>query len=232
MPAAPVSDPLRRLVDAALPHVAFDGWSDATLTAAAKDIGMTQDEARRHAPRGGLDLARAYHRMGDAAMRDALRGTNLSDLRYRDRVARAIRLRLDAITDKEAVRRASAMFALPHLAPEGARLIWETADAIWESLGDSSEDVNWYTKRATLSGVYAAVVLYWLGDNSPDQQATDAFIDRRIDDVMQIEKFKAQIRENPLTKPFAQGLGALTARIRKPMTMPGADLPGIWRDPR
>ena len=92
---------------------------------------MTQDEARRQAPRGGLDLARAYHRMGDAAMRDALRGTNLSDLRYRDRVARAIRLRLDAITDKEAVRRASAMFALPHLAPEGARLIWETADAIW-----------------------------------------------------------------------------------------------------
>ena len=71
---------------------------------------------------------------------------------------------------------------LPHMAPEGARLIWGTADRIWTALGDTSDDVNWYTKRATLSGVYAAVVLYWLGDDSTDGQATRAFIDRRISD--------------------------------------------------
>ena len=101
---------------------------------------------------------------------------------------------------KEAVRRGTTLFALPHMAAEGAKLIWGTADAIWTALGDTSQDANWYTKRLTLSGVYSAVVLYWLGDDSLDMQATDAFLERRIDNVMQFEKFKAQARQNPVNQ--------------------------------
>ena len=97
-------------------------------------------------------------------------------MRFRDKVAHAVRLRLDAVTDKEAVRRGSALFALPHMAPIGSKLIWGTADAIWTALGDTSDDVNYYTKRATLSAVYGAVVLFWLGDDTDEGQATTDFI--------------------------------------------------------
>lgn len=229
---APV-DPMKdKLLDAILPHVAFDGWAPSAFTAAVAEVGIDPAHAKTLCPRGAVDLAIAYHQRGDAAMVAALEEADLSDMRFRDKVAHALRLRIRAIDDKEAVRRGTALFALPHMAPEGSKLIWNTADAIWDALGDTSRDINWYTKRLTLSGVYASVVLYWLGDDSLDAQATDAFIDRRIDDVMQFEKVKAQVRDNPLLKPLTGPLGRMLSSIKAPTKMPQVDLPGVWRDPQ
>jgi ubiquinone biosynthesis protein COQ9 len=219
------------LLDAMLPHVAFDGWSNEAFRAAAQDLAVPLEDAKALCPRGPVDLAILFHTQGDAAMIEALNAADLSQMRFRDKVAHAIQLRLDAVEDKEAVRRGSALFALPHMAPEGSKLIWGTADAIWTALGDTSDDVNWYTKRVTLSAVYGSVVLYWLGDDSLNGDATTAFIDRRIDNVMQIETFKAALNKNPLTKPFVSALGQFTSRIKAP-GKPPTDLPGSWVSPR
>lgn len=229
---APADPTLDQLLDAALPHVAFDGWSQATFDAAVRATDIAPAHARTICPRGAVDLAIAYHRRGDAAMVAALSDAELQDMRFRDRVAHAVRLRLQVIDDKEAVRRATTLFALPHMAADGAKLIWGTADAIWTALGDTAQDVNWYTKRLTLSGVYSATVLFWLGDDSVGTQATAAFIDRRIDNVMRFEKLKADVRSNPLTRPFAAVLSKLTSQVRAPSpTSPATDLPGVWQAP-
>lgn len=213
-----------RLLDAALNHVAFDGWTDETFRAAVADTGLDAGYARALCPRGAVDLALAYHARGDASMLERLAAEDLSELRFRDRIASAVRFRLEAVTDKEAVRRGATLFALPAYAADGAKAIWGTCDAIWTALGDTSEDVNWYTKRATLSAVYSSTVLYWLGDESPDHQATWEFLDRRIDNVMQFEKFKADIQKNPLLKPFLAGPNWLAGQLRAPRR--GDDLPG------
>jgi ubiquinone biosynthesis protein COQ9 len=179
------SDPVATrdaVLAAALPHVPFDGWSEATLRAAARDAGVRLALARALFPRGGVDLALAFHRAGDAEMARRLAGMDLSSLRFRDRIARAVRLRLELVEDRELVRRGATLFALPRHAPDGARALWSTADAIWTALGDDRRDFSWWTKRATLSGVYGATVLYWLGDDSPGQAATWDFLDRRIAD--------------------------------------------------
>ncbi|PJI92946.1 ubiquinone biosynthesis protein COQ9 [Yoonia maricola] len=232
MTNAPNDPTLDHLLDAALPHVAFDGWSPATFEAAVADAGIDPAVAKTLCPRGATGLAIAYHQRGDAAMVEALAKADLRDMRFRDKVAHAIRLRLTVIDDKEAVRRGTTLFALPHMAADGAKLIWGTADAIWTALGDTSRDVNWYTKRMTLSGVYSAVVLYWLGDDSVDIQATDAFIDRRIDNVMQFEKLKAQVKSNPLLKPLTGTLDRMMASVKAPGAAADPNLPGMWRDPR
>lgn len=212
-----------RVLAAALAHVPFDGWSETTLTAAITDSGVAPGLARAFFPRGGVDLAAAWHRQGDAAMTKALAGRDLTALRFRDRVALAVMLRLQA-ADRECVRRGSALFALPQHAAEGAGLIWGTADAIWTALGDSSRDLNWYTKRATLSAVFGSTVLYWLGDTSEDDADTRAFLDRRIEAVMQIEKAKAGFRANPLGKALLQGPLAFLDRLQAPQGV--GDLPG------
>lgn len=204
-----------RLLAAALSHVPFDGWTEATFRAAVADSGLDTAVARAICPRGGIDLAVAYHKAGDAAMVDRLAATDLTALRFRDRIAQAVLLRLhDA--DRELVRRGSALFALPQHAGEGAGLIWGTADAIWRALGDTSNDLNWYTKRATLSAVYGSTVLFWLGDTSDDGQATRDFLNRRIDNVMQFEKAKAAFRENPIGRALARGPLRLLGGIRAP----------------
>lgn len=212
-----------RILQAALPHVAFDGWSAATLAAAITDSGVAPGLAQALFPRGGIDLAVAYHRAGDAAMAEALAERDFSGLRFRDRVALAIRLRLE-LADKEAVRRGSTLFALPQHAAEGANLLWGTADAIWTALGDTSRDVNWYSKRASLSAVHAATVLYWLGDTSDDHTATWEFLDRRIDNILQIEKLKAGLRTNPALRALMNGPLRILDRISAPQ--PATDLPG------
>ncbi|CUH40336.1 rpsU-divergently transcribed protein [Jannaschia seosinensis] len=230
MPDTP--DLKNRLIDAALPHVAFDGWSEATFRRAVADAGVPPARARTIFPRGAIDLALAFHRQGDDQMVEKLRGEDLTDMRYSDRVAHAVRTRIEiAGAHREAVRRGVTLFSLPIHAADGARAVWGTADAVWDALGDTSDDVNWYTKRATLSGVYSSVVLYWLGDQSDGDRETWAFLDRRIADVMRIEKAKAQARKSPLISRLMAGPNAVLGRVRAPARSPRGDLPGLWRDP-
>lgn len=225
-----MTDMKERLLDAALEHVVFDGWSPATLKAAAADVDVGLSEAQEAFPRGGVDLALAFHQRGDAEMVAAIRAADLSDMRFRDRVAFAVRTRLELVEQhREAVRRGSTLFALPIHAADGAKAIWQTADAIWDTLGDPSDDVNWYTKRATLAGVISSTVLYWLGDQSEGQAATWDFLDRRIENIMQFEKLKASVNENRFLKPFLAGPNWLLSQIKAPARMPNVDLPGSWR---
>lgn len=219
------------LLDAALPHVAFDGWTDTTFSAAMADAGIDPALSRAVCPRGAVDLALAAHARGDAEMLARLKAADMDGMRFRDRIAAAVRFRLEAAGDREVVRKGAVLFALPQYAADGARAIWQTCDAIWTALGDTSDDVNWYTKRATLSGVYSATLLFWLGDDSDGASATWAFLDRRIDNVMQIEKIKADMRKSPILKPFLAGPEWLGRQIRAPQPggmrgFPGRTTPG------
>ena len=220
------------LLDAAVDHVPFDGWSEVTFQAAVSDAGVDPTMAKAVCPRGAVDLAIAYHHRGDAMMLERLAMADLSEMRFRDRIAAAVRFRLEVVGDKEAVRRGTTMFPLPTLAADGTKLIWGTVDAIWTALGDTSDDVNWYTKRATLAGVYSATVLYWLGDTDPDHAPTWAFLDRRIDNVMQIEKLKAQVKDSPTLSKLLAGPNWLLGQIKAPQKMSGGGLPGSWTTPR
>lgn len=208
-----------QLLEAALIHVPFDGWSGSCFEAALADTGIDPTVAAAICPRGAVDLALAFHQRGDARMLAGLAEADLGGLKFRERVALAVRLRLEAAStpdEKEAVRRGVTLFALPQHAGEGIKAVWGTCDAIWTALGDSSDDINWYSKRATLSGVYSSTLLFWLGDDSPDHQASWDFLDRRIADVMQFEKLKAQVNANPLLKPFLAGPNWLAKHVRAP----------------
>jgi ubiquinone biosynthesis protein COQ9 len=224
----PTDHRLDALLDAAIGHVPFDGWSPATFRAAASEAGMTEAEAKELAPRGAIDLAVALHRRGDRAMVEQMASVGGVDMRYRDRVSAALRHRIEALPDREVVRKSSALFSLPTHAAEGAKLIWETSDAIWTALGDTSRDGNWYSKRATLSAVWGSVVLYWLGDDSLGHERTKEFIDRRIDNVMSVEEMKSRLRKNPLTKPLMEIQAALMRRVKAPSGADRSDLPGRW----
>ena len=225
-------DPKEALLDAALAHVPFDGWNEVTFRAAVEESHVEPALARALCPRGALDLAIAFHKRGDAAMVQRLNDADLNEMRFRDKIAAAVRFRLEAVDDKELVRRGTTLFSLPQHAADGAKAIWDTADLIWRTLGDTSDDFNWYTKRMTLSGVYGSTVLYWLGDDSPDHARTWEFLDRRIENVMQFEKVKAQVRQNPLFKPFLAGPNWALGKVKPPSATSRTDMPGHYAGDR
>ncbi|MEM0977003.1 MAG: COQ9 family protein [Pseudomonadota bacterium] len=189
------------ILKAAIPHVLFDGWVDSVITLAVNETGIDENLVLEAFPRGAIDLALFYHASGDCAMVKALAAADLDTLRFSEKVAYAVQARLE-IADKEAVRRGLTLFALPQNATDGVSALWSTVDTIWTALGDTDDDVNWYTKRATLSGVYSATVLYWLGDESESNVDTWAFLNRRIENVMQFEKVKSAFKKSPLGPIF------------------------------
>ena len=206
------------LIDAALVHVPFDGWSAETLRRAIADSGVEPALAHAIFPRGAVDLALAFHYRGDRRLAEWLPQAQGG---MTARITQAVWHRLEQVAaEKEAVRRGAALFALPMHVADGAQAIWNTADTIWAGLGDRSTDYNWYTKRATLGAVYSATMLYWLGDTTPGHAATRDFLDRRIANVMQIEKAKAKLRDTPAARAFAAGPGRLLDRIRPPVPRP------------
>ena len=169
-----------RLIAAILPDVAFDGWSRAALRHAARRGGIPVDEALALFPRDAPDMVAAFSRWADRRMLERLAAAPMP-ASLSGRVALALRLRLEALWPwREAVRHGLAVLAMPHNAPLGLRLLYETVDAMWRGVGDGATDFSFYTKRATLAAIQAAAMLYWLEDRSPDFADTEAFIDRRL----------------------------------------------------
>ena len=222
----PVDPEVLKLMLIALPNVAFDGWSNSTFVAACREADISERKARLFCPRGALDLAIAFHKWGDDQFETAFTKKKISELKVREKIRKAVELRIKLASDKEAVRRGVVLFALPIHAFEGSRLIWDTSDLIWELIGDNSEDYNWYSKRAILSAVYASTVLYWLGDNSEGSEETWHFLDRRIEDVMKFETAKVQIKTNKFTKEFSGLTEKFLKTIKRPSRNIDPNLPG------
>ena len=222
----PIDPEVLKLMLAALPNVAFDGWSNSTFVAACREADIAERKARLVCPRGALDLAVAFHKWGDEQFEISFKKKRISKLKVREKIKKAVELRIKLASDKEAVRRGVVLFALPIYAFEGSRLIWDTADLIWELIGDNSEDYNWYSKRTILSAVYAATVLYWLGDNSEENKETWQFLDRRIEDVMKFESAKVQLKTNKFTQEFNGLLGKFLQKIKRPTKNIDPNLPG------
>jgi ubiquinone biosynthesis protein COQ9 len=202
---APTGDAKDAILAAALVHVPFDGFTDKVLERAANDLGVARSEIARLFPAGPLSLVEAFSESADAEMARLLGKIKLQNLKVRERIALAVKTRLAVLRPhKEAARRAAAFLTLPPHAPTGIKLVYNTVDAIWRAIGDTSTDFNFYTKRAILAGVFSTTLMRWFSDSSEDEEITNAFLQRRIDDVMRFEKFKAQLRER------ASGLPSLS----------------------
>jgi ubiquinone biosynthesis protein COQ9 len=203
-----------KILAAALPHAAFDGFTDKTLAAAAKEAGVAKDVLARLFPDGAPSLVEAFSDDADAKMSESLAAMDLKAMKIRARIAAAVMARIEALRPyKEAARRAAAFLTLPPHAVLGARLVWRTVDAMWRAAGDTATDFNFYTKRGILAGVYTSTMARWFTDTSEGETDTAQFLAGRIENVMQFEKFKAQAKDAAAKLPsLAEVLGALNVR--------------------
>jgi len=192
MIAPPERSPERdAAIIAALAHVPEMGWTRRALRAGLSDIGASPEDADLLFPGGASDMVEAFFDLADRRMEAAAAKVDLAARRLPERVRALIALRLlESRPHKEAARRALALMASPRHAGLAARALARTVDAIWHAAGDRAADFSWYTKRGILASVYAATVLFWLGDDSEDDAATLAFLDRRLAGVAGIGRLR------------------------------------------
>lgn len=175
-------------------NAVFDGWTAAAVDSAAAQLGLDAAQARLAMPKTKAGLIEAYIDGVDRAL-EAWADKHVPGMKMRDKIRGLVWQRLHIMAPaREAVRTALAFLALPPNVALGARLGWRSVDLMWRLAGDSSTDFNHYTKRLTLGAVYGSTLLAWLDDQSEGWADTRAFLDRRIDDVMRFEKFKAEWR--------------------------------------
>lgn len=203
-----------QLAPAIADAAAFDGWSEAAVRDAAASAGIDPEAALFAFSGGAMEMIAAWVRSVDAAMKAALPADQIAALKIRERIRTLVQFRLDAIAhQKEALRRALSIMALPQNAPRALALGWSSADAMWRLAGDTATDYNHYTKRLTLGSIYAATLSVYVGDDSEDHADTKAFLDRRIEGIMKFEKAKAQLLR-PREEMFSPA--RLLGRLRYP----------------
>lgn len=183
------------ILESALPDVPFDGWTMDVLERAAQAAGYEAAMVYSVFPAGVKDAIVHLSRWADRQMLERLSASKNPPARIRDKVTLAVRTRLEVLAPhKEAERLAIAYWLRPLRKWEGAKLVWKTADAIWDWAGDTATDYNRYTKRGLLSGVLTATTLFWLSDTSKGSQDSWAFLDRRIENVMSVGKIVGKLK--------------------------------------
>ena len=182
-----------RLLETALGHVPFDGWTDTSLRRAAADLGLSNADVLDAFPGGAIEALDLFMAQADRRMLADLEAADVKSLKVRERVLLAVRSRLERVLPhREAVRRGLAALALPQNTPLALKSLYRTVDAVWYGIGDTSTDWNFYSKRAILAGVYGATLLYWLDDRSEGQVRTWDFLARRLDDAIAVPRAVGQ----------------------------------------
>jgi ubiquinone biosynthesis protein COQ9 len=193
---------------------AFDGWSRDAVANAARQTGVDPDVAAFAFQDNPMAMIAAWIASVDARMAEALPAEALAGMPVRERIRQLVLFRLDSIAGmEESLRRALAVMAMPQNAARSLRLGWRSADQMWRLAGDTATDLNHYSKRAILAGVYAATLAVFVDDKSEGKAETRAFLDRRIEGIIRFEKAKAQLLK-PRDEAFS--LARFLGRLRYP----------------
>ena len=215
LPADPTLDEVRAaLAPMIARNAGFDGWSDAAVHAAADEAGVDRDVAKLAFKDNAIDMIDAWVDSIDMELAHRLPAEKLAAMKIRDRITALLATRLEIMApDRESLRRAMAIMAMPQNLVRSAKIGWRSADRMWRLAGDTASDFNHYTKRMTLSAVYASTLSVFVNDDSDNFADARAFLDRRIDNVMQFEKVKFQAKQR---QEYVPSLSRFIGRLRYP----------------
>jgi ubiquinone biosynthesis protein COQ9 len=197
------------ILSSALKRVPEHGFTPKALTLGAQDAGYLEVSVQLF-PRGVYDLIN-YHLV---TQRLALKNNVQFDPNTKLGLGRKIKIltmeRLKA--NKDIIH--CWQGALGHMSllgniPASLEELNALTDEIWYLAGDTSVDFSWYSKRASLAGVYASSEMFMTTDKSADFVATSEFLDRRLEDV---QKVGATIRGFGQYASFMAGSGIGLAR--------------------
>ena len=215
LPADPTLDEIRAaLAPLIADNAPFDGFSTGALADAATRLGVDIDVAKLAFPGGGRDMVDAWFTDIDARMAERWPAEKLATLKIRERITTLVETRIALLApNRESLRRALALLALPTNAPHAAKLGWRAADLMWKLAGDTATDFNHYSKRTILGAVYGSTMAVFLNDESEDFAETRAFLARRIDQVMRFESWKHRRAARGIERP---SLARFVGRLRYP----------------
>ncbi|KAF7403973.1 hypothetical protein HZH68_006767 [Vespula germanica] len=186
----------RKILIASMNFVPELGWSRQAISAGAESIGYP-GIIHGMFPNGGAELVAHFYSSCNNELNKILKekyekiqadpAKKVQDTGKQICYAIETRLRM-IIPYKKNWPQAIALMTLPPNVPTVLANLVTLVDDICYYTGDRSIDINWYTKRVVLAGIYKTTELYMLQDNSEDNEETWKFLKRRIEDVDQLHR--------------------------------------------
>ncbi|RXM95569.1 DNA-directed RNA polymerase II subunit RPB3 [Acipenser ruthenus] len=200
-----------RILTAALEFVPKHGWSVEAIAEGAQTLGLSPAAAGIFS-NGTGDLILHFIAQCNSNLSEKLAEQHKlvqlgqtepkkTDEFLRDAVEARLRMLIPYI---EIWPQAMSILLLPHNIPESLKHLSILVDDIWYYAGDRSSDLNWYTRRAALTGIYNTTELVMLQDSSPDFEETWKFLENRVKDVMNMANTAKQVQSTG--EAVAQGI--------------------------
>ncbi len=192
---APSAALVEKILAEALPLAASAGWTETVYRQACAAAGVLPADAAYALPKGIESLVPAYLEFLREELDTALKQEPLGEMRIREKVTRGVEIWFDKLSEhpRASVRALDWAGVRPMSPASLPKQIWNVADAIWSGIGDDSTGFTFASKRTTLSAVLTSTLAVWR--QAPEDKAEwKGFLDRRIEDVMAFEKFKASIK--------------------------------------
>ncbi|KAK0611145.1 COQ9-domain-containing protein [Immersiella caudata] len=195
-PPSPFTPTESAILSASYAHVPTHGFTPSSLALGARAAGYL-DISTSIFPEGAFSLIKWHlytQRTALAGKKDSIAGFESMSLTERVEALTWERL----MGNGEVVGRwqeALAIMAQPTYVFASVKELAELADEIWYLAGDVSVDPTWYTKRASLSAIYAASELFMTNDRSPDFSETWHFLRRRLAEAGEIGDATRSVRE-------------------------------------
>ncbi|KAL2829012.1 COQ9-domain-containing protein [Aspergillus cavernicola] len=176
------------ILSAALKHVPVHGFTHDALTLGARDTGFL-DVSIQLLPRGEFDLILFWLASRRGLLRAAVEQNGLLtkshpewvSVEEKTKTLIMERLRMNADI-RHQWQDALALMSLPSHIPLSLSELHDLSSDILQLAGDTSVDASWYSKRLSVSAIYASAEIVMTRDSSPDLSATEAFVTRRIED--------------------------------------------------
>nr|XP_019933956.1 PREDICTED: ubiquinone biosynthesis protein COQ9, mitochondrial isoform X1 [Paralichthys olivaceus] len=190
-----------RILTAALEFVPQHGWSMEAIASGAETLGLSSASTGMfHNGSGDLvlhfiaqcnsqltEILAEQHKQVQLGQAEPKKTADF----LRDAVETRLRMHIPYI---ETWPQAMSILLLPHNIPDSLKHLSTLVDDIWYYAGDRSTDMNWYTKRAALTGIYNTTELVMVQDSSADFEDTWNFLDNRIQDVVNMASTAKQVQ--------------------------------------
>ncbi|CRG87614.1 Ubiquinone biosynthesis protein coq9, mitochondrial [Talaromyces islandicus] len=173
------------ILSAALKHIPDHGFTNRALMLGARDMGFL-DVSIQLFPRQEMDLILFWLASRRGLLRSKVENglfEGKEQLGVDGKVKALILERLKM--NNEIIHRwqdALALMSFPSNIPLSLSELHSLSSDILYLAGDASIDASWYTKRLSLSTLYASSEVIMTRDSSPDYSYTEGFVERRFED--------------------------------------------------
>ncbi len=169
-------------------------WNYKLISQAEEECKFTHGYHYILFPNGIYEIIESFEQWINNQLLKKLKTNINQPQKIREKISLALHTRIINIIPKKTLFNHISFLLIPNNIWLSQKYAFKTVDLIWQYAGDQSIDFNYYTKRSLLLPIYLASIMFYISDESNENQKTDEFITSTLNKVVNIISYKNKIK--------------------------------------